>query len=359
MTSDEDISEINSKRMTIAASLKEPDQVPVSIVVVTDWCAEFSGLRERMVYFCPDLLLEATLKARRRFRGLVTLKPDFSVVIEPSALGCKIRWPEDTTPWVFPIIREPSDVDALEIPDPYRDGLMAASIDVYHYLEQKIAERGLKVPVGMPYGLRGPFTLAGMLASLDRLVEWMHSDASAAHALLKKCTETVIAWGKVQRAVSGMNFPVFLADDYSGFISRKQFEAFSQPYIRRIFEALDHPLNTYHNDAQTSQLLESIPGTNAKIFHMGPEDMVSLKEAKQKIGTRVCLMGNVHPSGTLISGTPHEVEDESRKCIQTAAQGGGFILAPGGVVGRGVPAVKGEALIIAAEKFGKYPISFL
>jgi uroporphyrinogen decarboxylase len=192
--------------------------------------------------------------------------------------------------------------------------------------------------------------LAGMLASLDKLVEWMHIHSDVGHTLLKKCTETVVACGKAQRDASGTSFPVLFADDYSGFISKERFEVFSQPYIREVFETLEHPPNTYHNDAQMSQLLDPLPGTKAQIFHMGPEDMVSLKEAKHRIGSKMCLMGNVHPSTTLIFGTPSDVENESKACIQLAAHGGGFILAPGGVVDRGVPAANVDALITARPR---------
>ena len=356
---EEDISKINAERILVTASLEEPDQVPVSLLVVGDWCAWSYGVNERQAYFCPDTLLDAMLTARRKFHGLVSIKPDFSVVIEPSALGSKIRWPEDTTPWAIPFIETAEDVDRLEVPDPYRDGLMAASLEVYRYMKRRIQEMGLKINVEMPYGLRGPFTLGGMLAGLERLIQWLYRRPETAHLLLRKCTETVVTWGRTQREASGSSFPVFLADDYSGFLSPKLFKEFSLLYIQDVFKPFNHPLNTYHNDAQTSQLLQLLPETGMKIFHMGSPRTVSLRTAKKEIGDRVCLMGNVDPLKTLTFGTPEEVERQCREAIEEGAPSGGFILAPGGVVGRGMPAENVKILIEAAEKHGKYPLSAL
>jgi len=106
----------------------------------------------------------------------------------------------------------------------------------------------------------------------------------------------------------------------------------------------------------TSQLLQLLPETGMKIFHMGSSRTVSLRTAKKEIGDRVCLMGNVDPLKTLTFGTPGDVERECREAIKEGAPGGGFILAPGGVVGRGMPAENVKILIEAAEKYGKYPI---
>ncbi|MFQ5710812.1 MAG: uroporphyrinogen decarboxylase family protein [Candidatus Geothermarchaeales archaeon] len=356
MTPVEDLSEANSRRILDAASLREPDQVPVYLPMAGGWLAEFYGVKERMIYFLPDIMLEAMLAARRRLHGLIDIKPELGMVIEASALGCKIKWPEDAPPWVTPCVRDASDVDTLKIPDPHRDALMAYALEIYGYMEKRIQERGLNIPVGMPNSVGGPFTLAGTIAGLNNLLVWVGRQPDVAHELIGKCMEAVIVWCETQREVAGRSLPVFLLDDYSGFISPHQFREFSLPYIREIFERLDHPLNVYHNDAPTSHLLELFPETGMKIFHMGPGDTVDLEEAKRKIGSKICLMGNIDPVKTLSLGTPEEVEKECLGCIKTAAEGGGFILAPGGALCRGIPLENLETLMGAVGKYGRYPL---
>ena len=351
---EDDLYLINRERILETVDGKEPDQVPVTVHPLGDWCAEFYGVNERQIYFNPEVMLQAMLKARKRFRGLVSVKPDFSVVIEPSAIGCRVIWPEDTTPYVTPCVKTVEDVDDLTLPNPLTDGLMGGSIETYGFMKKRMEEIDSDIPVEMPYGVRGPFTLAGMVLDLTTLLDWMRSREDAALKLLDYCSDVVVSWVKAQHEVSGTNSAVFLADDFSGYLSPMQFEKFSLPFIRKVFDSAPHKLNTYHNDAQTSQLMDLIPETGANIFHLGSQDMIDLGEAKERIGDRICLMGGVHSSDTLIKGPSYRIEEEARKSIETCKEGGRFILSPGGVVGRGVPPGHVDVLIRASEKFGRY-----
>jgi uroporphyrinogen decarboxylase len=56
----------------------------------------------------------------------------------------------------------------------------------------------------------------------------------------------------------------------------------------------------------------------------------------------------------LLNGTPEEVEGEGRRCIRSAAQGGGFILGSGCEVPRNTPPENLKAMVRAAEKYGRY-----
>jgi uroporphyrinogen decarboxylase len=81
--------------------------------------------------------------------------------------------------------------------------------------------------------------------------------------------------------------------------------------------------------------------------------MHDLKTLKNAIGSRICLIGNVAPVGVLMRGDRSNVTEESRRCIEAAAAGGGFVLSSGGVIDRGTPPENIDALIEATERFGK------
>lgn len=59
--------------------------------------------------------------------------------------------------------------------------------------------------------------------------------------------------------------------------------------------------------------------------------------AKQKIGNRVTLVGNVHAVNDLFQGTPATVRVASQQCIQEAGGGRGLILGSGCLVPRNTP----------------------
>jgi uroporphyrinogen decarboxylase len=82
--------------------------------------------------------------------------------------------------------------------------------------------------------------------------------------------------------------------------------------------------------------------------------MHDMAELKRTIGDRMCLIGNVHPVAVLMRKGPEDVLEEARKCIEGAAEGGGFGLSSGGVIDRGTPPENIDALVEASEKFGQY-----
>ena len=81
---------------------------------------------------------------------------------------------------------------------------------------------------------------------------------------------------------------------------------------------------------------------------------MDIGEAKRRIGDRVTLMGNIAPLTVLRNGTPKDVTEACRAIIEKAAPGGGFILAAGGYIDEGTPTENIDAMIKAAEKYGRY-----
>ena len=79
-----------------------------------------------------------------------------------------------------------------------------------------------------------------------------------------------------------------------------------------------------------------------------------LKELKQKFGGTLCLMGNLHTTDVMLLGTPEDVEKASRKAIDDAGEGGGFILSTGDQCGRDTPEENLFKMIEVARTYGKY-----
>jgi uroporphyrinogen decarboxylase len=81
---------------------------------------------------------------------------------------------------------------------------------------------------------------------------------------------------------------------------------------------------------------------------------VELREAKRRIGSKACIQGNVNPTGALLRGSAADILSESRKCINDAAAGGGFILSTGCEVPYEAKIENVKALVRAAKEFGRY-----
>ena len=79
-----------------------------------------------------------------------------------------------------------------------------------------------------------------------------------------------------------------------------------------------------------------------------------LAEVKRLYGHQLSLMGNLHTTEVMLRGKPADVEQASRKAIDDAAQGGGFILSTGDQCGRDTPFENIQAMIQTAKTYGKY-----
>jgi len=69
------------------------------------------------------------------------------------------------------------------------------------------------------------------------------------------------------------------------------------------------------------------------------------------MGHRVALMGNVPPLDVGVRGSPADVMNSARACLDRAAPGGGMILSFGGGVSPGTPAANVDALLRAGREW--------
>jgi uroporphyrinogen-III decarboxylase len=124
-----------------------------------------------------------------------------------------------------------------------------------------------------------------------------------------------------------VHFPLHRGDDT--FMSRKQFEKFYWPSLKKYIDAL------IEEGIQVSLFAEG--RYNERLDYIGdfPKgwvtwrfDQTDMANAKKMIGDRCAISGNV-PASLMVTGTPKEVKECCRKLIETCAPGGGYTLAGG------------------------------
>jgi uroporphyrinogen decarboxylase len=348
---------MNALRLLQAVNGQEPDQVPVFLPIESGFMAEFGGRPQKEYHEAPVKMLESQAKVQKRFGGLTPLYTDFGVVTEAAAF-CEIFWPEDDSPWARPAINHIDEAKDLAVPDVKKDGLFPRIIEYYEVMNDMAVEMGLEAVISGPRGpvvfgsLRGPVVLAALVRGITELMMDMITEPDKCHRLLEICTQTLLAYLNMQKQALGRLTSIFLCDDVSGLLSPPLFEEFFVPYTRRIFEAHPDAVNIYHCDSEMRRLTDMAPDTGAKAFHMG--FMHDMAELKKSIGDKIGLVGNVAPVEVMLWKDKAAVKEESRKCIEAAAGGGGFALSCGGVIDRGTPPENIDALIEATEEYGEY-----
>lgn len=163
----------------------------------------------------------------------------------------------------------------------------------------------------------------------------------------------------IKRIISSLNatggftasFPLHKGDDT--FMSRKQFEKFYWPSLKKVMDALIEEGISVHLFAEGAynERLEYI-GDFPKGWVTWAFDKTDMAKAKRMIGDKCCIVGNV-PASIVITGTAEEVKESCRKLIEICAPGGGYVLAAGASATE-APAENLRAFMAAAKEYGVY-----
>ena len=126
---------------------------------------------------------------------------------------------------------------------------------------------------------------------------------------------------------------------------------FAHPYLKRICDAFPKDwVKLYHNDAEVDACLDHLPDAGFNVLNWGKQKHIS--EVKERVGNRMCLMGNVNPLEVGVRGTVDEVKEATHEVLEAGfADGKGLILSVGGGTSPGMPRQNIVAMLEALEEF--------
>ncbi|MCS7116582.1 MAG: uroporphyrinogen decarboxylase family protein [Nitrososphaerota archaeon] len=347
-----------------AAHLQIPDQIPVSLLATGDFIIYFSNipLNHQIEYWGRDYKRKFLLQLRlvESFPDILFLPgiwPDFNYTVEASALGCKVIFKEDAPPRVESTLKRFEDVEHLEVPDPYTDGLMPLALEAYQYMVDHL-------PIDLRYGYRylegmavamGPMDIASLIVGYDNLLLNLHKNPDLIHHLMKITTRTVIEWIEAQCSVTGGKRLVILFEDSISFLSKAQYLKFSNPYLKEICEKFtgSGTIIILHSCANIMHILSEIQKLPINILHYGPD--ITTSKVKNMLKDKICLMGGLSPYNEIIKGKPIDVIQACKRVIEEGGYNGGFILSVSGSVPVGTPIENIRAIVEASKLYGKHP----
>ncbi len=345
------------ERVVAALTFKEPDRVPVALYFQ-------SGVQHQLKKL--DYTWEEALSHPRKLFNIIEpqytyygadnffLPVDFRVEGEAfgSTITYKLKAGEGfrigiVTDWV---IKEPSDLDKLTIPDPYKSGRMPIILETISMLARKYPE----VPiVGFLNG--PPDTVSDMRQGhYTRLFKDIAGKPEFTHKMLDLAVKCSIAFANAMVKEGACAIATVEGGFVDEVISPAQYAEFVAPYHQKIKEGISVPY-IYHQCENATPFFDSIAAVKPACiaFH----DSVDLKWAKETYGKDIALAGNVGVSkaGTpLLDGSPADVMEAARRCIEIGKPGSGFLLSAGCEVHHMVPEANILALVEAAKKYGKY-----
>lgn len=266
---------------------------------------------------------------------------------EPSAFGSVSIWGENEFPFAKKVLLSPADVERLETPDPRKHGLLPFVIKRLKHLQPEIENAGHKIRFAVA---RGPLNIASFLMGTPEFMEALKTDPELMHRLLEIVTDFLVKWIAVQREAFPAIDGIFLLDDIVGFVSRRDFETFGLPYLRRVFSA-DVTVKFFHNDAPAKASAPMLEAAGINLFNFGIQHTVS--DMKAWTNNRIALMGNIPPRDVLADGTPADVERSVTEMLSSLDDKSRLIVSCGGGMPPHAPTENIKALISTVEELSQ------
>jgi uroporphyrinogen-III decarboxylase len=316
---------------------------PVALIIDSPWLPGHLGLSTLDYMTVPEVWLEANLKVEREFPDIIFL-PGFwaeaGMCAEPSAFGCKVSFYADKTPVAHPLFEGVEAATGLSAPNPETDGLMPILLNFYRRLESRVNDAGHRIKL---VAARGPLTVATHLMGVSNFLLGLKLEPALTHRLLRTTTTLVRNWLHAQAAVLHDVEGILVLDDIAGFLSPKDYLEFAHPYLKEIFQAFPRVLKVFHDDTDNVVPFPHLRELGIHIFNF--THLQSIARVRELVGPDVCLMGNVPPLEVLAQGTPEQVRQAARACVQTHGGSRGLLLSAGGGVSPGTPAASLRALV--------------
>jgi uroporphyrinogen decarboxylase len=146
--------------------------------------------------------------------------------------------------------------------------------------------------------------------------------------VLSKATEFLIAYIKEYKK-TGVN-GVVLAEPVTGLLSPDLAREFSEPYVRKITEAVrdENFIVIYHNCGNaTIRMIDSILAVGADAYHFG--NAIDMSEMMKHIPENTIVMGNIDPAGQFRGGSPESIRKATLDLMSKCCKYPNFVISSG------------------------------
>ncbi len=270
----------------------------------------------------PELACEVTLQPLRRYAmDAAILFSDILTV--PDALGLGLYFSEGEGPRFERPISTAAEINAL---DPAR----AASELGYVMDAVSLIRRELKGSIPLIGFAGSPWTLAtymvegGSSKDFAKVKSLAFNEPELMHQLLSKLAISVAAYLSEQIRSGAQALQIF--DTWGGALSHNAYREFSLRYMTEIIDQLPReadgrkvPVIVFTKGG--GQWLEAIADCGANA--VGLDWTTDIGAAREKVGDRVCLQGNMDP--TLLNASPERIREEVGQILTSFGEGNGHV----------------------------------
>lgn len=311
------------ERMKAFAAGQPLDRIPC-MPLVSDQAYSLMGGPMSQYYHSAELMAQAQIQAFETCEtDSVGAGPGLFGIAE--AIGTKLAFPDDSVPYVAaPAITSYEDLDNLPVINPYRSGRFPIFFEALHLVQEAVKDRA-----GVGCSIGGPITTAAAVRGTDHFLKDMHRCPDMVHRLMQFVTDNALL---VIDALCDMGVKPSIAEPTASgtMISDRHFQEFAKSYLTQYANRIIQRCGSgpfVHICGDTTKIWNDMVDLGATVLSL--DNQIDLAEAKEQVGHRACLAGNVKPA-ILWRGSPQQIAAEVRECLRKAYDSPrGFILSSG------------------------------
>jgi uroporphyrinogen decarboxylase len=328
---------------------EEVNPLPIGFIIDSPWLPNWYGV-EIIDYFASETIwFEANQRAIETFPNVWFFPgfwAEFGMCTEPSAFGAKCIFPPNEFPFPKNTLKDVSQIDDLELPDPATDGLLPFVLKRLTHAKPKIEALGHKIRFSIS---RGPLNIASFLMGTTEFMIALKTDPDKMHKLLELVTEFLCRWHRLQKDTFPSIDGIMILDDLVGMLSEEDFKEFGLPYLKRVFSSFEARVKLFHNDASCAQSVKYYPEIGINLLNPGFKE--TLNQLKTATNNTITVMGNIPPRDVLAAGTPEDVKMATLKMLNSVSDHRRLIVSCGGGMPPSAPTENIRAMIDAVNEF--------
>jgi len=270
----------------------------------------------------PDLACEVTLQPLERYPlDAAILFSDILTI--PDAMGLGLYFETGEGPRFRKPVRAEADINNLSVIDPHKDlpYVVNAVSTIRRELNGRVPLIGFS---GSPWTLATYMVEGGSSKDFARCKTMAYNQPELMHQLLDTLAKSVIVYLNAQIEAGAQAVQIF--DTWGGALSHAAYREFSLQYMSQIVAGLtkEHegrPVPVILFTKGGGQWLEDIAdsGCNA----LGLDWTTHIGEARQRVGDRVALQGNMDPA--ILRASPQRIRQEVETILSEYGPGNGHI----------------------------------
>lgn len=283
--------------------------------------------------------------AGHEIAGLEAVRYPYCLTVLAEIMGCNVRMgTKDIQPSVLshPFSKGPEN---LRMPENLLEKGRIPTILKATEILKNLTVNETQSEVPLIAGMEGPLTVFTHIAEIKNCLIWALKKPDCFNTFMETCTELCIEYAN---AIFDRGADTLCMPD-GGIVGSRMMppsvlEDSVKPFYKRLCEKVKGPV-ILHICGDVGDSLKTLSECGFEAISI--EEKVSMKAAKEAIGDRARLIGNVSPSGTMLFGTPDVVKAEAKECLSAGVD----ILAPGCGIAPRTPLANIRALVEARDEW--------